>query len=283
MASAAAAACYRYLLLLLVVASSICASTDYRASAFVTPSPRRIERTTKQTAITHISGLPVRINVLPKSFTTINTPTATQCRATNNHNTNNDNAIDIDIDNDDQMKERRTSGGTRSATISLASSLDSFDSFGTWALSYADLSPATETSPVGIVFLATNLAYAVAGAVAIANGKLFLGALTEMASVASFAYHYFQLQASSDSSVDRTVKLALFIDYVIAFTGIFMGDYILYQTHAFPSVDIVLSVIAALSFLGFSWIWETGYIYIFNHSMWHLCSAYTAYLIGNIG
>eukprot|EP00751_Fragilariopsis_kerguelensis_P037536 CAMPEP_0170955206 /NCGR_PEP_ID=MMETSP0735-20130129/33029_1 /TAXON_ID=186038 /ORGANISM="Fragilariopsis kerguelensis, Strain L26-C5" /LENGTH=264 /DNA_ID=CAMNT_0011367009 /DNA_START=14 /DNA_END=805 /DNA_ORIENTATION=- len=263
--ASAAAACYRYLLLLLVVAYSICASTDYRAYAFVNPSPRRIDRTTITAITNNNSGIPLR-NLLQNSFTTINTPT-TPFRATTN-NDNNDNAIDIDIDNDEQMKEISTSGGTRAATITLASSLDSFDSFGKWALSYADLSPATETSPVGIVFLATNIAYAVAGAVAVANGKPLLGALTEMASVASFAYHYFQLKASSDSSVDRTVKFALFIDYVIAFTGIFMGDYVLYQTHALPSTDLVLSVIAALSFLGFSWIWETGYIYIFNHSMW---------------
>lgn len=163
--------------------------------------------------------------------------------------------------------------------IEFSSSFESFDSFSEWALSYADLAPETETTPAGILFLLTNIAYSAAGALVFTNGgRPVLGAFTECASVASFAYHYTQLKATSAN--DKSVKIALLIDYIIALTSIFFGGFILYQTHAFPSTNIILSVVGALLFLGFSWIWEKGYSYIFNHSIWHLLSAYAAYLIG---
>ena len=175
-----------------------------------------------------------------------------------------------------------TNNSNNNNNIEFLSSLESFDTFGEWALSYADLSPETTLTPTGIIFLLTNIAYSVAGGYAITQGRPVLGTFTEFASIASFAYHYFQLQTTTDTSdrMNRTVKIALLIDYCIAITSIGMGTYILYANHVVPSTDIIVSVVGALTFLGFSWIWETGFVYIVNHSVWHLLSAYTAYLIG---
>jgi len=175
-----------------------------------------------------------------------------------------------------------TNNNNNNNNIEFLSSLESFDTFGEWALSYADLSPETTLTPTGIIFLLTNIAYSVAGGYAITQGRPVLGTFTEFASIASFAYHYFQLQTTTDTSdrMNRTVKIALLIDYCIAITSIGMGTYILYANHVVPSTDIIVSVVGALTFLGFSWIWETGFVYIVNHSVWHLLSAYTAYLIG---
>ena len=66
----------------------------------------------------------------------------------------------------------------------LAKSLDSFS--GDWALSYADLHPATPRTIEGQAFLATNVCYTVAGIVLGIQGDWFFAALTELAGIVSF-------------------------------------------------------------------------------------------------
>lgn len=66
----------------------------------------------------------------------------------------------------------------------LAKSLDSVS--GDWALSYADLYPATPRTIEGQAFLATNVCYAVAGIVLAIQGDWLFAAMTELAGIVSF-------------------------------------------------------------------------------------------------
>ncbi|CAJ1958612.1 unnamed protein product [Cylindrotheca closterium] len=150
-----------------------------------------------------------------------------------------------------------------------------------WALSYADLSPESENTPLGQAFLATNIAYAVVGIVLGIHGDVLLGTLTEIASVASFFYHYTQLQASNNRIQDSSVRLALSIDYVCACTAILVGLVYLGLDHQMPPLEAVVSGSAGILCLSLGWVWEYGWRYLVTHSLWHLFSAYTAFVVGN--
>jgi hypothetical protein len=150
-----------------------------------------------------------------------------------------------------------------------------------WALSYADLSPESERSPIGQAFLATNIAYAIVGLILSINGDPFLGILTEVASIASFIYHYVQLQASNNRVQDSSVRFALLIDYICASTAILVGLVYLAMDHQVPPIEGIISGGAGIGCLLLCWVWEYGLPYIFLHSLWHLFSAYTAFVVGN--
>lgn len=149
-----------------------------------------------------------------------------------------------------------------------------------WALFYADLSPENETTSVGRAFLATNIAYALVGLLLTIQGDVILGLLTEVVSVASFIYHYTQLQASGMRTPDATVRVALMVDYIFAFTSIFVGLIYLVSDQQLPPIEGFVSAFAGLSCLFACWIYEKGYPYILLHSFWHLFSAYAAYVVG---
>ena len=149
-----------------------------------------------------------------------------------------------------------------------------------WALNYANLSPESETTPIGQAFLATNLAYASAGFLLSVQGDATLGLLTEVVSVASFVYHYTQLQASTMAAQDATVRTALMVDYICAFTSIFVGLVYLVIDQQLPPLEGFVSAGAGLACLFACWVWERGMPYIVLHSMWHLFSAYAAYSVG---
>jgi hypothetical protein len=149
-----------------------------------------------------------------------------------------------------------------------------------WALFYADLSPEDETSPVGQAFLASNIAYAVVGLLLSIQGDAILGLLTEVVSIASFIYHYTQLQASAMRTQDSTVRTALMVDYIFAFTSIFVGLIYLVSDQQLPPIEGFGSAFAGLACLFACWIYEKGYPYIVLHSFWHFFSAYSAYVIG---
>lgn len=148
---------------------------------------------------------------------------------------------------------------------------------GGWGLSYADLSPETHETPTGVMFLATNLAYSVVGVVLGLHGDLLLGLLTECASVASFGYHFTQLQLGPDQP---TVRLALLIDYIFAAAALMTGGIYV----ALAPLDVPLEGYEAcavgIACLGASWIWERGMPYVVFHGLWHLFGAYGGYLIG---
>lgn len=57
--------------------------------------------------------------------------------------------------------------------LPIAETIDS--NTGGWALSYADLEPENESTPIGRAFLATNICYAIVGAVLVSRGELLLG------------------------------------------------------------------------------------------------------------
>ncbi|KAL3935345.1 MAG: hypothetical protein SGBAC_009116 [Bacillariaceae sp.] len=151
-----------------------------------------------------------------------------------------------------------------------------------WALSYADLSPESEKTPLGQSFLATNLAYAIVGIILGFKGDILLGTLTEIASVASFIYHFTQLQASNNRIKDSSVRLALSIDYICASTAILVGLVYLALDHQMPPIEAIASGSAGILFLGLGWVWEYGWRYLVTHSLWHLFSAYTAFVVGTV-
>mmetsp|Transcript_24261 Transcript_24261/g.67198 ORF Transcript_24261/g.67198 Transcript_24261/m.67198 type:complete len:217 (-) Transcript_24261:1227-1877(-) len=118
------------------------------------------------------------------------------------------------------------------------------DVSGGWALSYADLTPNSEKTPVGQIFLATNAAYAIVGLFLSLRGEVLLGLLTDICSVASFGYHFTQLQQPYGRTQDSTVKLALLIDYFFAVTAILVGlSYLAIDQTLPPAEGIVTSIL----------------------------------------
>jgi len=158
---------------------------------------------------------------------------------------------------------------------------------GDWALSYADLSPDTPRTLTGQAFLATNAAYLIAGIyILVVSGDLWFGFWTDMAAIASFNYHYNQLLVAGTDGKANSVRLALTLDYTAAAISILTaGSYLLSDisshAHAFPVVAVAVSAVGLVC-LYLSWVWEYGRPYMFWHSLWHLCSAYSGYLIGTL-
>lgn len=195
------------------------------------------------------------------------------------------------------------------------------------ALNYANVLPNTQATPAGQAFLATNLAYTAAGialywstidnggagystlysssADASLSALLFsttggtivppplLAILLETVSVASFVYHYTQLDLSSN---DPSVRLALLIDYTLAFTSIFVAlsycivaatpssDQIVWlgSTAVLPPVAGLVSGGLGLVFFALGCtVCSRGTSYILVHGIWHFLSAYCAYVIGD--
>ncbi|KAG7371099.1 hypothetical protein IV203_019669 [Nitzschia inconspicua] len=179
----------------------------------------------------------------------------------------------------DLVKGGRTSLLLLSSTLApVAAFLD--DNTNGWALSYADLRPESEQTAIGRSFLATNIAYAVVGLLLSAQGEIVLGFMTEVVSVASFCYHYTQLQQPYNRTDDATVKLALLVDYVLAVSSIFIGLLYLVEDQTLPSPDVLASSGIGIGCLLACWVWEKGYPYIIFHSLWHFFSAASAYSIG---
>jgi hypothetical protein len=158
----------------------------------------------------------------------------------------------------------------------LAEKLDAIS--GDWALSYADLSPATPKTPAGVAFLATNACYACAGLALGINGDFLLGGLTEIAGIVSFWYHYSQLEFGKDRS---EVRLALLTDYITAGSALITGGaYMAQMGITGVPIDALITGAVAIVCLSLCWVWEFGYPYLFWHSLWHIFSAYTGFLVG---
>jgi hypothetical protein len=154
-----------------------------------------------------------------------------------------------------------------------------------WAMSYANLEPDSSQTAAGQAFLATNVAYLLTGIALQLHGEVGLGTLTEICSLASFQYHYQQLENTSNQSV----RLALIVDYFAA--ALAMGTASIYLGGALLDSSMPLDMpilmaggvtIASLGFLGLSWKYEKGRPYMVWHSLWHLASAYSGFLIGNL-
>lgn len=160
--------------------------------------------------------------------------------------------------------------------LPIAEAVDTFTNG--WGLSYADLRPVTPRTPVGIAFLLTNILYNAAGVYLLTHGDIFYGTLMELAGIVSFVYHYTQLELGKDRS---EVRLALLIDYFFAGSALLTGTYymLIVGLGAIP-VEALTSAIGAVISLSLCWVWEYGYPYILWHSLWHILSAYTGYLVG---
>lgn len=150
---------------------------------------------------------------------------------------------------------------------------------GGWGLSYADLRPVTPRTPIGITFLLTNVLYGAAGLYLMTHGDIIYGTFMELAGVVSFVYHYTQLELGKDRS---EVRLALLLDYFFAGVALLTGIIYILQAGGIMYVPLEASVSAAGAVLCLSlcWVWEYGYPYIFWHSLWHVLSAYTGYVVG---
>jgi len=160
--------------------------------------------------------------------------------------------------------------------LPIAEAVD--EATGGWGLSYADLHPVTPQTTVGQAFLATNFFYALSGLWLGINGDWFYGGLTEIAGIVSFVYHYTQLDFGKNRS---EVRLALLIDYFCAGAALITGG--VYMISAgITSIPLEALIAAGVSgiCLSLCWVWEFGYPYIFWHSLWHIFSAYTGYLVG---
>ena len=167
------------------------------------------------------------------------------------------------------------SGGLASMLLPMSSLIDSMT--GGWGMTYADLTPETHETPTGIVFLTTNLAYSVVGALLALHGDSLLGLLTECASVASFGYHFTQLKLGPDQAA---VRLALLVDYIFAAAALSTGLFYVAMSPLDIPMEGLLACALAVACLGASWIWERGMPYITFHGMWHLLGAYGGYMIG---
>lgn len=131
---------------------------------------------------------------------------------------------------------------------------------------------------VGQAFLATNFCYAAGGLALGVQGEWFLGALTEIAGIVSFWYHYSQLEFGKNRA---EVRLALLIDYFTAGSALITGGvYMIQQGIDTVPLDAILAAGGSIVCLTLCWVWEFGYPYIFWHSLWHILSALTGYLIG---
>ena len=106
-----------------------------------------------------------------------------------------------------------------------------------WVLSYADLTPNSERTIPGQVFLATNIAYTIVGIILPLRGEVLLGFLTDVCSFASFTYYYTQLQQPYGRTQDSTVKLALLLDYFLAITSILIGISYVVADQTLPPIE----------------------------------------------
>jgi len=89
---------------------------------------------------------------------------------------------------------KSTSGDTKALSVaSPAKNITPTE----WIFTFADLSPDSPQTRVGQAFLATNLFYAAAGVALQLKGDWWLGGWTEIAAVASFNYHFRQLEISA--------------------------------------------------------------------------------------
>lgn len=131
---------------------------------------------------------------------------------------------------------------------------------------------------MGIAFLLTNILYNAAGVYLLTHGDIFYGTLMELAGIVSFVYHYTQLELGKDRS---EVRLALLIDYFFAGSALLTGTYYMITVGLGEiPVEALTSAVGAVICLSLCWLWEYGYPYILWHSLWHILSAYTGYLVG---
>jgi len=226
-----------------------------------------------------MSFLTTQLFAQPEDTDSNNDNKSTNFNNSNNTNTNNNSKEEKLTSFQKDIQEKFTEDRSYNAfgfLTPLAKSLDSVS--GDWALSYADLQPATPRTIEGQAFLATNVCYAVAGIVLAIQGDWFFALLTEMAGIVSFWYHYSQLEFGKDR---EEVRLALLTDYFTAGAALVTGGFYMADMGiSGVPLDAVFTGAGAVVCLSLCWVWEFGQPYLFWHSLWHILSAYTGFLVG---
>ena len=157
-----------------------------------------------------------------------------------------------------------------------------------FAFRYADTSPYNETTMIGILFLATNGLYFLAGNSLRDNGEIVQSLLLDSAGIVSTWYHWSQLHFGPNRD---EVRVALLADYFFAFLAIndtvieivIWGNRLFGLAGSHPEgvsfACIVYGVVGVSSLLG-SWVYDRGLPYIALHGTWHVFSALCAAEIG---
>ena len=154
---------------------------------------------------------------------------------------------------------------------------------GGWGLSYADTSPYSDKTIVGLLFLATNFFFVWAGINLFHANNYVLSASIEVSGLASFYYHWCQIHYGPKRD---EVRVSLLIDYITAFITINLTffEIVLLAMRIFDSTDqtfllasepILYGVLGIFCLLG-SWAFEYGLPYIILHGFWHIFSAISA-------
>lgn len=102
----------------------------------------------------------------------------------------------------------------------LAKNIDKWT--GGWGLFYADVSPYTEKSTVGLVFLATNIIYLISGYYLYQSSQYVYSTAIDVAGLLSINYHFHQLKYGPNQSI---VRLTLLLDYFAASIAILISIY----------------------------------------------------------
>ena len=156
-----------------------------------------------------------------------------------------------------------------------------------WAFKYGDTRPFSESSPVGILFLTTNVFYFLSTVGLWQIDKSFLANIfaffVDLAGFASLSYHRNQLKYGPNQI---EVYLPLFFDYcaaLLACTTSVLALYTFYSKgfiyDAHVSAAFEYGIISAVFFVA-SWKWDVGISYIVLHGLWHLFSALSVAEIG---
>jgi len=150
-------------------------------------------------------------------------------------------------------------------------------------LGYADTTPFNITEPIGSIFLLTNVVYLWASfAIGQQGGNgnaIAASVIIDVAGLLSINYHWNQLVKGPNNN---DVRVSLILDYFGAFLAIFLIlEEILRQsitTQVIPVSAILLGIFGAINLI-LSWVFANGAQYIFFHSLWHLFSGISSYVL----
>lgn len=150
----------------------------------------------------------------------------------------------------------------RSVARGLDAATDGF------AMSYADTQPFTERSQEGQAFLATNVAFALAGACFAQSGEVLPSACIDLAGALSVWYHGAQLRYGPESP---EVRLALLCDYAGAAATAATCAALFADGRG--SSETALLTAGAVGCLCAGWRFDAPRQYFALHGGWHVLGA----------
>lgn len=141
---------------------------------------------------------------------------------------------------------------------------------------YPDLTKYSKRNPVGALFLATNIVYSWAGYVVFQQGQTELSLVVEAAGVASFYYHWTQLEYGPNNIA---VVRALLLDYLVAVVTVASFLVTLFEASLNSPTQPLVSFVSGLAgmiCLVLSWVYHFDIPYIIFHGLWHVLSGYAS-------